>query len=422
LLRAKTIENHRNATLLSGAPAVSIDIKLLGFVAAALFFFMAIMLLLTQRQAGRVRGAQQWLWGTLVLAVGIALNTMQDSITPFLGFIVSNALIIVGPMMTARGSFEYRYHRVMPAYLWVAPAVCSVLLLAYFVYAQPNTLARVLIVAAVVTVTCAWHLWVLLAGSAVRPNAPDVQHVRFRLAHGIMVLGLLVMIAVLSLRGWDALKSLLNDTTQVVTPQTAFIFYVVGMAGRMLLLIGMILVLIDELDHALRSLASRDSLTGLLNRRGFMQAALESDVIESCLLMLDLDRFKAVNDAFGHDQGDRVIVLLARCAQETLPANTVIARLGGEEFCALLPRTNAQNAFDLAEALRAAFHQQSERLGHAKAHSVSIGVAANVTNATTALQEPRDVVLAKLMEHADTALYQAKREGRNRVERYSTVA
>jgi diguanylate cyclase (GGDEF)-like protein len=100
----------------------------------------------------------------------------------------------------------------------------------------------------------------------------------------------------------------------------------------------------------------------------------------------------------------------------------VIARLGGEEFCALLPRTNAQNAFDLAEALRAAFHQQSERLGHAKAHSVSIGVAANVANATTSLQEPRDVVLAKLMGHADTALYQAKREGRNRVERYSTVA
>jgi diguanylate cyclase (GGDEF)-like protein len=422
LLRAKTIENHRNATLLSGAPAVSIDIKLLGFVAAALFFFMAIMLLLTQRQAGRVRGAQQWLWGTLVLAVGIALNTMQDSIIPFLGFIVSNALIIVGPMMTARGSFEYRYHRVIPAYLWVAPAVCSVLALAYFVYAQPNTLARVLIVAAVVTVTCAWHLWVLLAGSAVRPNAPDVRHVRFRLAHGIMVLGLLVMVAVLSLRGWDAAKSLINDTAQVVTPRTAFIFYVVGMAGRMLLLIGMILVLIDELDHALRSLASRDSLTGLLNRRGFMQAALESDVTESCLLMLDLDRFKAVNDAFGHEQGDRVIVLLARCAQENLPVNTVIARLGGEEFCALLPRTNAQNAFDLAEALRAAFHQQSERLGHAKAHSVSVGVAANVANATTSLQEPRDVVLAKLMGHADTALYQAKREGRNRVERYSTVA
>ncbi len=401
---------------------MSIDIKLLGFVAAALFFFMAIMLLLTQRQAGRVRGARQWLWGTLVLAVGIALNTMQDSITPFLGLIVSNALIIAGPMMTARGSFEYRYHRLIPAYLWVAPAVCSVLALAYFVYVQPNTLVRVFIFAVVVTATCVWHVWVLLAGSAVRPNAPDVRHARFRLAHGIMVLGLLVMIAVLSMRGWSAFKALLNDTTQVVAPQTALIFYVVGMAGRMLLLIGMILVLIDELDHALRSLASRDSLTGLLNRRGFMDAALQSYIAESSLLMLDLDRFKAVNDAFGHDQGDRVIVLLARCAQETLPTNAVVARLGGEEFCALLPRTNAQSAFDLAEALRTAFHQQSERLGHAQAHSVSIGVAGNVTGEKTTLQGPRDVVLAKLMEQADTALYQAKHEGRNRVERFASEA
>jgi diguanylate cyclase (GGDEF)-like protein len=401
---------------------VSIDIKLLGFVASALFFFMAIMLLLTQRQAGRVRGAMQWLWGTLVLAVGVVLNTMQDSITPLLGFIVSNALIIAGPMMTACGSFEYRYHRVIALHLWIAPVVCSVLALAYFFYVQPNTLARVFIVAAIATAICAWHTWVLLAGSAVRPNAFNVRHVRFRLAHGVMVLGLLVMIAVLSLRGWDAMQSLVNDTAQIVAPHTAFIFYVVGMAGRMLLLIGMILVLIDELDHALRSLASRDSLTGLLNRRGFMDAALESEIAESSFLMLDLDRFKAVNDAFGHEQGDRVIVLLARCAQEILPANAVIARLGGEEFCALMPRTRAQTAFDLAEALRTAFHQQSERLGHGHAHSVSIGVAANVTREKSALQGPSDVVLAKLMEQADTALYQAKREGRNRVEHYAPVA
>lgn len=68
------------------------DVKLLGYVAAALFFFMGIMLLLRLPQAGRVRGATMWLWSTLTVAVGIVLNTSQEIIPQFFGLVVSNAL------------------------------------------------------------------------------------------------------------------------------------------------------------------------------------------------------------------------------------------------------------------------------------------------------------------------------------------
>lgn len=114
-----------------------------------------------------------------------------------------------------------------------------------------------------------------------------------------------------------------------------------------------------------------------------------------------------MNDDFGHDQSDLAIALLARCAQTNLPTNAVLARLGGEEFCALLPRADIKAAAANAELLRAAFHRDSSTLGHTRQHKVRIGGASAQSAATT---------LSQLMTRADQALYRAKRDGRNRVQ------
>lgn len=169
----------------------------------------------------------------------------------------------------------------------------------------------------------------------------------------------------------------------------------------------MVLVPIDELEHELRSLASRDSLTGLFDRRSFLAEAGARPLAGCSLLMLDLDLFKSVNDDFGHEQGDSVIALLARCAQAHLPTNAVLARLGGEEFCALLPDANAAVALTSAESLRKAFHHETTALDHARQHTVSVGVAS---------AQSAESSLPKLMGRADQALYRAKHVGRNRVE------
>lgn len=371
------------------------------------------MLLLTLRQAGRVRGASHWLWGTVVLGVAIALNTLQESIHPMLGLVLSNALLIAGAVMSARGSFEYRYHRIFSLRWGYALLALIVAALIYFVYVQPHTGIRILIIAIAVGATSAWHAWVLCAGSAVRPRAVGVIHTRFQLAHGIMVLGLLMLVVVFAVRAIDTVINLQTPLPPGGSLRTVFLFYVIGLSGRMLMLIGMVLVLIDELDYALRMLASRDPLTGLLNRRGFMDEAGRLMPLVNCsLLMLDLDHFKSVNDDFGHEQGDRAIVLLADCAQEALPDNALISRFGGEEFCVLLPTMEHAVAVTTAEKLRAMFHQRSVSLGHKRAHTVSIGVAS---------QSSKLLSLTKLIEQADAGLYQAKREGRNRIgERMST--
>ena len=387
-----------------GDPSVANDIKLLGYVAAALFFFMSIMLLLTLRQAVRVRGATQWVWSTLTVAIGIGLNTAQEAVPPFLGIVLANVMIISGAALAACGTFAYRYER-MPSLRWLY--LGTLLLTAAFAYLGPYRSARILLVAVVTGAICLWHAWTMLAGSKLRPNAAGVMHARFRPPHGIMVLGLLMIAGVFAMRAIDT--ALIPQTAIPVggPTRTIFIFYAAGLIGRLLLVIGMVLVLIDELDHELSSLASRDPLTGLLNRRGFLDASGKHSLINCSLLMLDLDHFKAVNDDFGHDQGDRVIALLARCAQTHLPDSTVLARLGGEEFCALLPRTDATVAVASAQRLREAFARETESLGHTRLHTVSIGVAC---------QSPEPAPLSKLMRSADLALYRAKHDGRDRVQ------
>lgn len=381
-------------------------IKLLGYVAASLFFFMALMLLLTLRQGARVRGATRWLWSTLAVATGIALNTSQGSLPPFFSIMLSNVLIICGAALGAYGTFEYRYERALPL-RWLAAATGVLLLV--FVLLREHLAGRILIVAIPTAGICLWHAWTMMAGSRLRPNARGVKHTRFGLPHAIMVLGLVIMGFVFLLRAGDTIAALRAGVAPIPPggPTRTVVFtYAVGLAARLLLLIGMVLVLIDEMANDLRTLALRDSLTGLLNRHGLKDAVGQLPLEGSSLLMLDLDHFKSVNDDFGHEQGDRVIALFARCAQTSLPANAVLARLGGEEFCALLPQANAAEAYAAADALRADFANTSATLGHTRSHTVSIGVTTYSAAATT---------LSKLMQQADQALYRAKHEGRNRV-------
>jgi len=381
-------------------------IKLLGYVAASLFFFMALMLLLTLRQGARVRGATRWLWSTLAVATGIALNTSQGSLPPFFSIMLSNVLIICGAALGAYGTFEYRYERALPL-RWLAAATGVLLLV--FVLLREHLAGRILIVAIPTAGICLWHAWTMMAGSRLRPNARGVKHTRFGLPHAIMVLGLVIMGFVFLLRAGDTIAALRAGVAPIPPggPTRTVVFtYAVGLAARLLLLIGMVLVLIDEMANDLRTLALRDSLTGLLNRHGLKDAVGQLPLEGSSLLMLDLDHFKSVNDDFGHEQGDRVIALFARCAHTSLPANAVLARLGGEEFCALLPQANAAEAYAAADALRADFANTSATLGHTRSHTVSIGVTTFSATATT---------LSKLMQQADQALYRAKHEGRNRV-------
>ncbi len=161
-------------------------------------------------------------------------------------------------------------------------------------------------------------------------------------------------------------------------------------------------------------LAQHDPLTGLFNRRGFLDRALPaydaavSDAKALAVIMIDIDHFKAINDQHGHDAGDRTLVAVAERLRELARAGDLIARWGGEEFVILLPATTHQEAINFAERQRS----DLERIAVALADGGTIRLTASLGVATSTASTS----LEYLLRQADDALYHAKQAGRNRVE------
>lgn len=168
------------------------------------------------------------------------------------------------------------------------------------------------------------------------------------------------------------------------------------------------------MERELTRLVTTDSHTGLANRGHFLDR-LGLALARYCrhntpmvLLMLDLDHFKRINDAFGHAAGDLVLLHFAQLLRRCLRQIDLPGRLGGEEFAILLPDTEVGGACEFAERFRRELAEHPSRLnGQALAVTVSIGVTPFLVN-----DQHIDLVLAR----ADRALYRAKHLSRNRVE------
>jgi diguanylate cyclase (GGDEF)-like protein len=171
----------------------------------------------------------------------------------------------------------------------------------------------------------------------------------------------------------------------------------------------------ERIELQQRKAALTDALTGIANRRGFFERGerLLDDALADrrpvALLLFDLDHFKNVNDAAGHDAGDQVLcglTQLVKAAMEgAIRADALFARMGGDEFACLLPDASMARALQMAEMVRRGF--DALRIEGLSCHpTVSVGLAA--------ASEPGQT-LASLLASADRALYRAKGEGRNRV-------
>lgn len=172
---------------------------------------------------------------------------------------------------------------------------------------------------------------------------------------------------------------------------------------------------IDRQNQVLHELASRDGLTGALNRRALfdkLESIWDAKYVGEAdrglsVILLDVDRFKHLNDTHGHLVGDKVLKDIAKTILRVVDDRGWFARYGGEEFCIVFERSTLKNALDLAEEVRKAL--EVEHLNPYKV-TASIGVANSTAGATSYLQ---------LMEQADRALYASKQKGRNCVQAWS---
>lgn len=168
-------------------------------------------------------------------------------------------------------------------------------------------------------------------------------------------------------------------------------------------------------------LINYDPLTGLLNRRSF-EERLQADLLkikryggELSLLMVDIDHFKSVNDTYGHDTGDRVLIGVSSCLRENVRNVDYTARIGGEEFVIIMPETDLESCYLTAERIREKVKSTIYPL-YSPPGELKVSISGGVASAPF-----HSIELKQLMKMADMALYQAKEGGRDRIIRYEKV-
>lgn len=172
---------------------------------------------------------------------------------------------------------------------------------------------------------------------------------------------------------------------------------------------------LDSLEYIakIKDMAHNDFLTGLSNRHSFFEEMnqyykMAKEKSESfALAMVDVDNFKNINDSLGHDVGDMVLVELAKVLKNNLKGSDIVARFGGEEFCIVLKNIEQKKALEYFIKLKESIAAMAIRTKETKAFNVTVSIGVAFNDASS---------LDEILKQADTALYHAKKNGKNRVE------
>ena len=375
---------------------MSLDTTTLYFVATMVAAMLGAMLLFFGKQ--EQIPALNW-WGTAYLlgAASIALWTLAGSALGAMLSLALNALgfVACGMVWNAARVFHGRKPNLPGLVLGAVAWVAAVMTL------QPEASAiRLTIGAGIVAIYAAMtaaELW-SERRKTMQKRWPAIA---VPVLHGF-VLMLPILLGGLLHRHDNAFASSVWVTVFAIE----LVLYAVGTVFVIFMLVS------ERTVTAHKTAASMDPLTGLFNRRGFAEAT--SRVIEReanagrpvTVMIFDLDHFKSINDRFGHPAGDEILKLFATVVINTLRITDLSGRIGGEEFAALLP-CPLEEGVVAAERVRETFAASGIVVQEGPVEtSVSIGVAGG----------PAGTELEVLLAAADSALYQAKRNGRNRVE------
>lgn len=269
----------------------------------------------------------------------------------------------------------------------------------------------------------------LIAGSFISQNSSQL-HALFLLTSGWFFAGLAWLLlckrskrdpAAQLVGGCCSVLSLYllgNTANLLLFPATAAfndpLHMLLGVASAVILQIGFVQIQRDRQYRKLHKLAALDPLTGIFNRRTFLDLALRQCAQHGrqqrtlSLLMIDLDHFKQVNDTYGHSTGDHALRAVADCLADEIRQGDILARIGGEEFCLLLPDTSLEGARQVAHKLCLAISRILLQADNQDTSlSASIGIASSAADGSISWNQ--------LFDTADQRLYAAKSSGRNRV-------
>lgn len=376
---------------------MQLDLRSIILMSGLMALLIAVVLAFLRMGYPRsIRGLGLWAGGPALVALSTLMFVGRGHLPDGVSVLLANIVLLGGIALTYFGTQRF-FDRPLSWKLWGGVLLALVPLLGWYTLVESNYTARLLLVSlswAALMLALAWLIW--------REGA-EVFSTRFT------VVLVLAHASVLLLRFVTAWLPLPEEG--LLTPSRIQTLYIAANGVMMLAIgVGLILMAGDRLRAQYEHYASHDALTNVLTRRSFL-ASGEQELARCrrhgrrmALLLLDIDHFKAINDSYGHQTGDRVLVDFVGRIQPLLRRPDLLARFGGEEFVLLLPETSQDEAVAVAERILAAVAEPHEGL---PAVTVSIGVASNRAD-----ESELDAVLAR----ADKALYKAKAEGRNRVE------
>lgn len=381
---------------------MDIDLRTLSLVIGIACALQSGMLISLALLVDRYPGVGGFALGFALIALGFILPALPLPLQDPLVTMALHTAFVTGTAI-AHAGIRLFAGRTLPLWSLALPVAVALGLILYFTAIDDDVEARMRTSSAAVAILSGWSALLL----ATLPAEGFRVSARFLAAACAMVAS---FSAVHVLGSSEHVYS--SNGSFGLTP-IAVTEYLIVFCLAMTAAIGFLLMVAQRAIHELTGLAQVDHLTGALNRLGMTErldrahTAPPQGLPAYSVILLDIDRFKDVNDTYGHNAGDAVLTELASRVAGAIRSNDSLARYGGEEFLVLLPDTDLNEATQIGERLRRIAEERPAVFGgRSIPFTLSVGVAASGP-----VQRGRTSVIMD----ADAALYRAKREGRNRV-------
>ncbi|MTW17422.1 diguanylate cyclase [Rhodoplanes serenus] len=380
---------------------MNVDVNTLFQVTVYVEAILGLLLLFAWVQNTAIRAVAWWGSAHLLRAGSITLFGLYGTWPDIVTIDLANAILLTSFAVTWTGARVFDGRRPLPlaiiagAALWLVGTHSAITL--------DRMELRALVSAAIIA-GYTWATAVEFWRGRAEPLVSRLPATFLLFAHGALFLLRTPLSAMLP---WSPTNEVFGSVWLTVLSSEALLFSI----SIAFILLAMAK---ERTEHRHKTAAMIDQLTGIANRRGFVAAADEVEQRQAteprriAVLLADLDKFKSINDRFGHAVGDAVLRVFADTMGRTVRPGDVFGRLGGEEFAAVLYDIGRERALLLAEELRARFAEEAGSVeGHPIYGTVSVGLA---------LTEDRRIDVTGMLRQADQALYCAKERGRNRVE------
>lgn len=385
---------------------MDLDVRTVLVLFSILSFMFAGLIIFTGIQTKVVNSASYWALACLSIGIGLGLCFFFKTAT----FSSKLAMVAGCTLLSASVMLQFNGIRVFSAqktYFWYSllfvGLACTQTI--WFEFIQPSSINR----------SVANSLWFGLGYATCsfmlfKYVQPALKKVTYFTATAFAVIALVFLVRAIFI--YQLLKTYTLYSNVPINPNSLLVICLLQLCITFGFLLMLNRALVTEIEHV----AARDNLTGAFNRREFecelsrLQSRFERSADNFCLMLVDIDNFKLINDNYGHLAGDEMLRRFARIVFASIRTEDYFARFGGDEFCILLPNTQLNDALVLANRLREVYASALFTIDEDIIQSsISIGVSES-----SSMEGARSSIIAC----ADKALYEAKKDGRNRVNHY----